>query len=169
MALMSFVYQGFTSFYPIYLVSMKGLSEGSAALFYSVIFGVGIVIQPLSGAAADAIGDRISMIGFAAISAVAFGLLVTVRGFWPLFVVSAILSAQLGFWPIAQAAVVDALPVEMQGTGFGFLRTAYLLLAATSPLIMGALGDQGLFDAAFLLLAGCALAAALLGTLLRAE
>lgn len=166
MFLMSFVYQGFTSFYPTYLVSIKGLPESTAAFVYSAFFAAGILVQPLGGAAADSIGDRLTMIGFTVAAAVALMLLPTVSGFWSLVVVSVALSAQLGFWPIAQAAVIDALPTEMQGTGFGFLRTTYLLLAATSPTVVGALGDRELFDEAFLLLAGCALATALLGLLL---
>jgi predicted MFS family arabinose efflux permease len=162
MFLMSFVYQGFTSFYPTYLVTVKDISEGTAALMYSVFFAVGVLVQPLGGAAADALGDRRTLSGFSLLSALSFVLLVSVGGFWPLVAVSMLLSVQLAFWPIAQAAVIGALPDEMQGTGFGFLRTVYLLLAAAAPLVVGTMGDGGLFDAAFLLLAGCALGAAAL-------
>ena len=163
MFLMSVIYQGFTSFYPTYLVSIKGLSEGGAALVYSVFFAAGIAIQPIAGAAADTVGERVTMVGFSVATAIAFVVLVSMGGFWTLVGISILLSAQLGFWPIAQAAVIDALPTEMQGTGFGFLRTVYLLMAASTPALIGALGDRGLFDEAFLLLGGCAAITALLG------
>lgn len=166
MVFMSFVYQGFTSFFPTYLVSMKGLSESSAALLYSVFFAAGIVIQPVGGAVADSIGDRRTVIGFTVASTISLVLLLFVSGFWSLVGISVILSAQLGYWPIAQAAAIDTLPTEMQGTGFGFLRTFYILLAATAPTIVGTLGDRGFFDEAFLILAGCAFVSALLGLLL---
>lgn len=165
MLLMSVVYQGFTSFFPTYLASVKGLPERSAAFVYSAFFAAGILVQPLGGAAADSLGERPTIIGFSLVSAVALGLLSTASGFWPLVAVALIASAQLGFWPIAQAAVVDTLPTEMQGTGFGFLRTGYLMIAATSPTVIGVLGERGRFDEAFVLLAGCALASALLGLL----
>ena len=166
MLLMSFVYQGFTSFLPTYLVSMKALSESSAAVVYSAFFAAGILVQPLGGAAADSLGERPTIIGFSLASAIALGLLLTADGFWALVVVAVAASAQLGFWPIAQAAVVDTLPTEMQGSGFGFLRTGYLVVAATSPAVIGTMGDWGLFDEAFLLLAGCALGSGLIGLLL---
>jgi MFS family permease len=166
MLLMSIVYQGFTSFFPTYLVSTKGLSESAAALLYSAFFASGILVQPLGGAVADSIGDRPTILGFSLLSAVAIGLLLAVDEFWVLVALTVLASAQLGFWPIAQAGVVETLPTEMQGTGFGLLRTGYLLLAASAPTIVGALADRGRFDTAFLLLAGCALGSALLGLLL---
>lgn len=165
MFLMSYVYQGFTSFYPTYLVAMKGLEESTAAFVYSAFFAAGIVIQPLGGGVADAVGERLTMVGFAAVAAVALVALSMTSGFWALLVLSIVLSAQLAFWPVAQAAVIDALPTDMQGTGFGLLRTIYLLFAATSPAVMGALADNGFFDLAFLLLAGCAFSTVLLGVL----
>lgn len=163
MLLMSFVYQGFTSFYPTYLADVKGLAEPTAALLYSAFFAAGILIQPLAGAAADAVGERRTMVAFAGLAATGLVALTAVRGFWPLLAVSALASAQLGFWPVAQAATVDSLPTEMQGTGFGFVRTGYLLLAATAPTAVGVLADGGVFDGAFLLLAGCAAVAMLSG------
>lgn len=169
MFLMSFVYQGFTSFYPVYLVTAKGMPESTAALLYSVFFASGVLVQPIAGAVADAVGDRTTMVGFTAAGAVFLGILLAAEGFWALVAVSAAMSVQLAFWPIAQAAVIDSLPSEMQGTGFGFIRTVYLLFAATSPFVVGTMGDSGLFDEAFLLLAGCALGAAAAGLLLRDE
>ena len=169
MFLMSFVYQGFTSFYPTYLVAVKGLSEQTAALLYSVFFASGVLVQPLGGAAADAVGDRRTMMGFSAAGAAALAVLVFVGGLPSLVVVSVLLSVQLAFWPVAQAAVIDSLPAEMQGTGFGFLRTAYLLLAATAPFVVGTMGDGGRFDEAFLLLAACALCTAASGLFLARE
>jgi MFS family permease len=155
MFLMSFVYQGFTSFYPTYLISVKGVSESTAALIYTVFFAAGILVQPLAGVAADAIGDRSMIVLFTGISALAFALLLPTEGFWWLISISILLSSQLGFWPVAQAAIVDTLPTEIQGTGFGMLRTIYLLLAAAAPAVIGVLADQGLFAESFLLLAGC--------------
>lgn len=166
MFLMSFVYQGFTSFYPTYLVARKGLSEGTAAILYSTFFAAGILAQPLGGAVADAVGDRLTLVAYATTGAVALFLVQTVSGFWPLAAVSVLMSGQLAFWPVAQAGAIDALPADMAGTGFGLLRTVYLLFAATAPAVVGALGDRGAFDEAFLLLSGFALVGALAGLVL---
>jgi MFS family permease len=160
MLLMSVVYQGFTSFYPTYLATTKGLSRGTAAVVYGAFFAAGIVVQPVAGAVADRVGDEPAAAGAALAAAGALGALVTVDGLGPLVAVSLALAAQLGFWPVAQSAVIGSLPTEMQGTGFGFLRTVYLLVAAAAPTAVGGLADRGRFDEAFLLLGGCALVAA---------
>lgn len=65
-----------------------------------------------------------------------------------------LLGAQLGFWPVANSHVIDLLPDAVQGSGFGLIRTSYLVLAASAPAGIGVLADAGLFDEAFLLLAG---------------
>lgn len=163
MFLMSVVYQGFTSFYPTYLAATKDLAGPTATVLYSSFFAAGVVVQPVAGAAADAIGERRTMVAAAGIAAASLVALPAVRGFWPLLALSGLASAQLGFWPVAQSATVDSLPTEMQGTGFGLIRTVYLLLAATGPTVVGVLADRGAFDGAFLLLAGCAVVAMLSG------
>lgn len=167
MFLMSFVYQGFTSFYPSFLISVKGLSESSAAIVYSTFFAAGIVIQPIAGAAADTIGDRPTMMLFSIGAGTAFLVVLLVSNFWALIGVSMALGAQLGFWPIVQAATVETIPDEIQGAGFGLLRSTYLLMAAVSPAIVGALAEGGFFEESFLLLGACAVAAGGLGLLLR--
>jgi MFS family permease len=169
MFLMSVVYQGFTSFYPTYLAATKGLSEPTATLLYSAFFAAGIAVQPVAGATADADGERRTMVAFASIAPASQAALPVASGFWPLLALSGLASAQLGFWPIAQAATVDSLPTEMQGTGFGLVRTTYLLLAAAGPATVGALADGGSFDGAFLLLAGCAGSTVVVGLLLAAD
>lgn len=167
MFLMSFVYQGFTSFYPSFLIATKGLSESSAAIVYSTFFAAGIIIQPIAGAAGDTIGDRPTMMLFSIGSGVAFLAVVLVSNFWALVGVSIILGAQLGFWPVVQAATIETIPDEIQGAGFGLLRSVYLLLAAVSPAIIGTLAEGGFFEESFLLLGCCAVAAGGLGLLIR--
>jgi hypothetical protein len=54
------------------------------------------------------------------------------------------------------------MPDEMQGTGFGLVRTVYLFSASSGPVIIGRFGDAGMFDTAFLLLAVIAAIALLL-------
>jgi MFS family permease len=156
MLLMSFLYQGFTSFYPVYLVAAKGVDESVAAVLYGAFFAAGVLVQPVAGAIADALGGRRAAMGFVALTVVALVLVTRVQGLGPLLLLSVVASAQLGFWPIAQAAMIETLPADMEGTGFGLVRTVYLLLAASSPAVVGALADRGLFDGAFLFLAGCA-------------
>lgn len=169
MFLMSVIYQGFTSFYPSYLTTVKSLPEANAALLYSVFFAVGIIVQPISGAAADSIGSRRTMAMITALTAVALVAVTTVNGFWSLLLVSMLLGVQLGFWPIAQAGMIDSLPTRVQGSGFGLISTFYLLLAAGSPALVGALAGRDRFDETFVLLAGCAVVTVALSFILSSR
>jgi len=44
----------------------------------------------------------------------------------------------------------------MQGTGLGVLKAGWMVLGATSPLLIGVLADYGRFDEAFFVLAAVA-------------
>ncbi|MFB6300152.1 MAG: MFS transporter [Halobacteriales archaeon] len=156
MLLMSIIYQGFTGFYPTYLVQMKGISESTAATVFGLFFGAGILIQPIAGAIGDRIGHKWALVGFSIGTAVGMALLPVVPGLGGVLVVTGLASLQLGFWPVAQSFVIDGLPDDIQGSGFGLLRTIYLIIAAGAPAAIGALGDAGFFDEAFLLLAAIA-------------
>jgi len=163
MFLMSFVYQGFTGFYPTYLTEVKGLPGSTATLLYGGFFAAGIVVQPVGGAVADAIGERTTVVALTGLTAVGLAAAPGLGGVRTLAAVSVLLGAQLGFWPIALAATTAALPDDIQGTGFGLIRSAYLAMAAAAPTVVGSLAEGGGFGGAFLLLAGCAALAGLFG------
>lgn len=162
MLLMSALYQGFTGFFPTYLVGVEGLDGEVAALLFGSFFGAGIVIQPAAGAVADRFGaDRTLVLTtvatVAAVAAVPF-----VHGVWALAGLTVLASVQLGYWPVAQSFAVDLLPTEVQGSAFGLLRTTYLLGASVGPTVVGVIADAGRFDVAFVVLAGFAALAAVL-------
>lgn len=162
MLLLSVVYNGFTGFYPTYLVAEKGLSQSTAATLFGLFFGLGVVVQPITGAIGDRFGARQTMAVFVGISGLALAALPVVTGLPGLVIVTVVISLQLGYWPVAQAYVIESLPVEIQGSGFGLLRTLYLLVSSLGPAMVGALADAGYFDGAFLSLAGAAMVAVLL-------
>lgn len=156
MLLLSVIYNGFTGFYPTYLVTEKGLSPSMAATLFGLFFALGVVVQPFVGAIGDRVGARQTMAAAAGISGVALVILPVIHGLIGLVGITVLVSLQLGFWPVAQAYMIKSLPVEIQGSGFGLLRTTYLLVSSSGPAIVGALADAGYFDGAFVLLAGAA-------------
>lgn len=156
MLFMEVVFLSFTGFYPTYLVAVKGLGTGTASTIYGIFFATGIVVQPVAGAVGDRIGPRYTMAGAAAVTVVTLALLPAVTGGVPLALLTVLITAQMGFWPIAQTAVIEGLPTAVQGSGFGVIRTAYLLVAAGGPVVVGWIADAGYFDTVFLLLAGVA-------------
>lgn len=149
----SFMIQGFASFYPVYLSSAKGLSPGTAATLFGLFFAVGAVIQPLSGNVMNRIGMRWTLIGCLTGSVVALWLLPFSHGLVPLVAITVLFGSWNGCGVVTQTYIADSLPDDMQGTGLGTLKAGWMMLGATSPLIIGFLADYGYFDEGFLLLA----------------
>ncbi|WP_248897288.1 MFS transporter [Haloplanus halobius] len=158
LSLNMFLYQSVTGFLPTYLTDVKGLAPSTAASLFSLFFATAIGIQFLSGAVADRFGNRVAITAFLGLSVPAFVLLTVAETFLALVGVIVLLSCMLGGMPAANAAGVSALPEEIQGSGFGLLRTGYIAFGAIGPLVVGQLADYGRFDGAFLLLGGVALA-----------
>ncbi|WP_338741941.1 MFS transporter [Haloplanus salilacus] len=163
LSLNMFLYQSVTGFLPTYLIEVKGQDPGTAATLFSLFFAAAIGLQFLSGVTADRFGNRVAIGLFLGLSVPAFGLLTVVETLPALVGVVLLLSCMLGGMPPVNAAGVGSLPDEIRGSGFGLLRTGYIAFGAIGPPTVGHLADYGLFDGAFLLLGGVALATSLWG------
>ena len=149
----SFLIQGFSSFYPAYLIETKALSAGMAATLFGGFFAVGAVIQATSGSVMDRVGVQPTLVGCLVSCVTALWLLPFVGGLVPIIIVTALFAAWNGTIVVTQTHIADSLPAEIQGTGFGALKASWMLLGATAPIVVGVLADIGRFDEAFLLLA----------------
>lgn len=58
-----------------------------------------------------------------------------------------------GIIPVNNTYILKALPDDVQGGAWGFLRSIFLLLASTGSLFVGVMADSGYFDEAFFALA----------------
>ncbi|SEW30710.1 MFS transporter [Natrinema salifodinae] len=162
--LLFFVYQGFTGFYPTYLVEVKDLSPSVAAMLFGWFFVVGIAVQPLAGAGGDRFGVRPMLFVVAGVSAGSLFALPLVDGPVALALVTTVASTLLGSTPLTQTYLVNQLPADAKGTGLGLLRTVYIGLGATGPFVVGTAADQGYFNEAFFglaVIAGIGIAASL--------
>jgi MFS family permease len=148
-----FIWQAFTGFYPTYLIQEKGLSTGLASGLFGLFFALGILIKPVSGSAYDRIGVRRSLVIVSSGPVVAFLALPLVDGFWLLVVVTALVSTLLGFATVTEPYLLEQLPSDIRGTGFGTLRTVGFMIGALGPVFFGAAADRGFFDQAFMALA----------------
>lgn len=151
-----FVYQGFTGFYPTYLVETKEFSPSLAAAFFGLFFVAGVVVQPLAGFGSDALGSRRALAVVIGVSTASLAALPFVHGLAGIAAVTVVSSALLGATPLTQTYLVNAVPADMRGSGLGLLRTGHIALGATGPVFVGAVAERGHFDAAFLGLAGVA-------------
>jgi MFS family permease len=159
MMMASFIYQGFTGFYPTYLETQKGLDVELAATLLGVFFGTAILVQPVAGVARDRFGARSTLVGVLVATGLLLASLPFVRGFVPIVVLTVLLSVQLAFWPIGNSYLADAAPDDIQGMTVGLARTFFLLVGATGPTFVGFAADAGGFDEAFWTLAAVALLA----------
>lgn len=149
-----FVWQSFTSFYPTYLLSNKGVSSSVASVLFGFFFAVGIVVKPLAGALYDRIGIQTSLVGILIPPVVGFALLPTIDSLWLLIVCTALISTMLGSGTITQSYLTDSFPEESQGTGLGMIKSATSILGAGGPVLFGLLADYNFFDVGYLVLAG---------------
>lgn len=150
----SFIIQGFASFYPVYLIETKGIDPAMAATLFGGFFALGAVIQPSSGSLMDRIGMRTTLVGFLTTCVLGLWLLPFTDGLLSIMAVTVLFAAWNGTAVVTQTYIADTLPADMQGTGLGTLKAGWMLAGATAPLLIGFLADAGLFDEAFLMLAG---------------
>tara|TARA_A100001037_G_scaffold302821_1_gene335363 strand:- start:12704 stop:13930 length:1227 start_codon:yes stop_codon:yes gene_type:complete len=154
---MSVVYQGFTSFFPTYLISIKGIDESTTAGLFSIFFIGGLLIQPLLGWVSDKRGFFQPLIFTTLLTAFGLLLLPISNGILSIALIVAVISLQLGFWPTITTYDVSLLPNEAQGSSLGLQRTTFLLSGAIGPIIVGLMADSNLFNEAYYVLSACAI------------
>jgi predicted MFS family arabinose efflux permease len=154
MLLFVFTYQGLVSFLPTYLVEVKGLGTSRTAIVFGLVFVVGAIVNPSAGHLADRLGERETVLAVIGLSTLTLAALPFVGGVLALSALVPLLGVRIAIGPLASAFIVRELPGPVQGTGWGFLRTVFFGLGATASSFIGVFADAGLFDVAFLLLAG---------------
>ncbi len=156
------IWQALTGFYPTYLVEVKGISTVAASAIFGLYFVLSAIIHPISGAVYDRWNIRYTF-GIVGVSVLGFGMLPIVDGVPALVGVTILLGAFLGFVTATESYLISALPADMEGTGFGVLRTISFTVGAMSPVIFGAVADRGYFDEVFLVLGGLVVVMVLVG------
>lgn len=150
---LAFASQGLLGFYPTYLIKAKGFSPQVAATVYGLYFAAGTVVQPLTGLSRDRFGSKwtlalIAGLFFAGLAALQFG-----RSLVHFVVLTVLLSHRNGVGVVTNTFIADTLPDDIKGSGLGLLRTSWILIGATSPILVGYLGDVGQLENAFVVLA----------------
>ncbi|MGQ3413868.1 MFS transporter [Natrinema sp. LN54] len=161
LVLWAVIIQAFMGFYPTYLIDEKGISARIATALFGFFFALGILMKPVAGRAYDSIGVRIPLLALMSVASLALAALPFVEAVWLFVPVTVLASSLLGFETIVISDLTRRLPEGTQGTNLGALRTVYLALGALSPVLFGAIAEQGYFDEAFLGIAGLAAIVAL--------
>jgi len=156
---MLLVFQAVTAFLTTYLVTARGVTQGTAGAILSGLFVGGAVSQAVTGRLADRYGAPTVLVGVAVGSAVPLALLPLLDGTLPLALGAAAIGVRMSSGPLTNAYIIDLLPDAVEGTGWGLLRTGFFSVGATGSTLVGALADRGLFDLSFYVMAGLTLLA----------
>jgi len=137
----AFTFQGISSFFPTFLIEFRGLGTEFAGVAFGLMFGISAVAQPIAGR----LSDR-----FTRNTAIGASMGLTLVGFLVLLVVSTPIGLAVGLgllgigisWPgPVQARFFDIMSQTERGYGYGLVRTVYMLIGATSSVIVGVLVD----------------------------
>ncbi len=151
---------GLSTFLPIYLASVAGLSAALIGTYMATVQGAGIISGPLSGGLSDRIGRRPLIAAGMVSTSVLLILLMALRVEW-LFV---LVLALIGFFlystsPVLNAWALDIAPPHLGGTSIGILFASQSLLGGIAPVVGGLIADQYGIEAAFYFIAATVLVA----------
>jgi MFS family permease len=161
---------GFVSFLVTYAVD-SGMSEVAAGLLLAGVSLVATISRIAVGVFADRAGQEPLRPVATMLAASAAGYLLLLAGEPGVIAAAALLAGSLGWaWPGGlNLAVVQRNP-QAPGWAVGVMMTGLFVGAVAGPLLTGFLGEQDLFELAWIVCAGLALlAAATIAALLRRE
>ncbi len=136
-----FAWQGTASFLPTFLIQHHGASTTLAGVVFSAYFVVQGVAQIGVGAVSDRIGRDRSIAGCMLAGVVGFGLLVTAPGLVSIFVGVTLVGVAMSFGPALMPRFLREFSAEEQNTGFGLVRTVYMIVASLGSVAVGLLAD----------------------------
>lgn len=164
------VTQGTAAFIPKYLTATKGLSLGVANTVFSLFFLMGVVAKPAAGWASDRVGRRILTVGALVGGGLALAAATMLQGLASAGAII-VFAAAVRFFPTpTQAYLFDRFDEATSGSAFGLIRSGYILVGSTGPVLVG-IGSVSIgFGATLAALGGVLLvAAAALWLLMRGE
>jgi len=145
----AFTIQGYSSFFPTFLVEYRGLDTGTAGLAFGVAFALSAVAQPAAGALSDRTSRDLALAASIGLTAVGFLVILAVPGTAGLVAGVALLGVGISWPGVISARIMDQLDASERGLGFGLVRTVFLVLAASGSAVVGALADYGGWGLAF--------------------
>jgi MFS family permease len=148
------------AFLPIYAVKVAGLSELQAGLLWAGQVVTTILSKPVMGRSSDRYGRRALIAGGLVVSALAFGVVPTLTGFWPLLLAAACFGFGEALVTSSGAALIADLCKERHfGTAMGTFGTIFDVGHASGPILAGLLIARFGYGTSFLALAGVILLA----------
>ncbi|MFP4626567.1 MAG: MFS transporter [Natronomonas sp.] len=147
----AFTWQATASFLPAFFIGYHGYSTAAASVVFSAYFVVHGATNPVMGMLSDRFGrDTTAAFAFGT-GIVGYGVLVFGTGVAVLAAIPLVGLAMSWGAPV-QSRFIDHLSAEERATGFGLVRTVYMLLGASGSVVVGGLADVAGWGIAFGLL-----------------
>ena len=150
----AFTWQATASFLPAFLEEFRGHSRTTTSLLFSGYFFVHGLTQPLTGTLSDRYSRTAAVTLTMTVGVVGYGLLVLGSSLASAVLAAALVGLAMSWGAPLQSQFMDALSDEERGTGFGLVRTAYMVLGALGSVVTGAVPDLAGWAVAFGMLAG---------------
>jgi MFS family permease len=145
-----FVWQATASFLPAFFVAHHGFSEATAGMLFSGYFLVQGVTQPGLGALSDRIGRDAAASLAIGVGIIGYGLLVWGTGPTVAIVSVSLAGLSMGWGAALMPKFMDHLDDHERNSGFGLVRTVYMMLGAGGSVVTGFAADLLGWDVAFL-------------------
>lgn len=155
----TFVVNGLISFLPTFLVEHRSYTPTLAGVVFSAYFVVRGGVQIGIGSISDRFGRDFALAGCMLASVAGLGLLVVGPGALAVAVGILLIGLGASYFPALDPRFLDELSEAERGTGFGLVRTIYVVTGATGSVGVGLLADSFDWAGAFLFLAGLSFAA----------
>lgn len=137
----AFVWQASLSFVPTFLVAYRGLPEGTAAALYSLLFVCNAVSMPLVGSLSDRVGSAWA-VGVCLLGSLV-GYVTLVAAPWRAAVLLGVAGVGVGmsYGGAVQSLFMRRFADDERVSGFGTVRTVYMLLGSLGSVVTGTLAD----------------------------
>lgn len=150
----AFTWQATASFLPAFLEEYRGHSRATASLLFSGYFLVHGLTQPVTGTLSDRLSRETGAAVTMASGVIGYSLLVLGSTLASAVVAITFVGLAMSWGAPVQSLFMDALSDAERGTGFGLVRTIYMILGALGSVVTGVIVDVAGWDAAFGVLAG---------------
>jgi MFS family permease len=144
-----FVWQATASFLPAFLVAHHGFSAATAGALFSGYFLVQGLTQPGIGSLSDRIGRDAAASLAIGVGIVGYGLLVVGGGLAMAVVSVSLAGLSMGWGAALMPKFMDHLDDHERSSGFGLVRTVYMMLGAAGSVVTGFVADLLGWDVAF--------------------
>lgn len=144
----SFTWQAFSSFFPTFLVEYRALSTERASLVFGAVMIISVMSLPVLGRLSDRFPRDLTLAGALTIGGTGIALFLLHGGTSLLVAGVALAGTGFGWGGVLHSLLMDHLPADERATGFGLVRTVYMLVGSLGSVVVGTLADvSGWFTA----------------------